>query len=126
MSTYWDAIYQLFALQTTANFPDIMLPLYEDSRAYSLFFVIFLAFNLLVLVNMLIAVFYLHYKRVFDEERGRSLIFDDPLLRDIFQKHLQLPRFDGSILKKDLEEYERLKLREKKKSQHSSKTYAIT
>ena len=114
MNTFWDAIYQLFALQTTANFPDIMLPLYEDSRAYSLFFVIFLAFNLLVLVNMLIAVFYLHYKRVFDEERGRSLIFDDPLLREIFQKHLQLPRFDGSILKKDLEEYERVKLKKKK------------
>ena len=40
---------------TTANFPDVMLPAYEERYVYMLFFVFFLVVGMFFLMNMLLA-----------------------------------------------------------------------
>ena len=41
-NTYIYSCFNMLVLLTTANFPDIMLPAYEKSRAASLFFIAYL------------------------------------------------------------------------------------
>lgn len=55
--------YQLIILLTTCNFPNIMLPAYNDKRIYSLYFVFFLIIGLFFLMNVLLAVVYENYKK---------------------------------------------------------------
>lgn len=60
--TMFSACFTLFVLQTTSNFPDVMMPFYIDSRFASIFFMTFLFFNSIILVNMILAIFYTCYK----------------------------------------------------------------
>ncbi|XP_071849102.1 two pore calcium channel protein 1-like isoform X2 [Apostichopus japonicus] len=48
----------LFVLQTTANYPDVMMPAYNSSRWSALFFIVFLILELYFLTNVLLAVVY--------------------------------------------------------------------
>ena len=52
----------MYVLLTTANFPDIMMPAYSKNTAYSLFFVIYMVINILILLNILLAVIYTNYR----------------------------------------------------------------
>lgn len=52
----------MLVLLTTANYPDIMLPAYAQSRLYSIFFIAYLLFGLFFLFNLVLAVFYNKYK----------------------------------------------------------------
>ncbi len=56
----------MLVLLTTANFPDIMLPAYEQSRIYALFFISYLLFGLFLILNLLMAVYYNNYKRRYE------------------------------------------------------------
>ena len=55
-------LYNMIVLQTTANFPDVMLQIYEHNRWAALYFVIFLIVNNILLVNMTLSIFYINYK----------------------------------------------------------------
>jgi hypothetical protein len=57
------ACYCLFVLQTTSNFPDVMMPFYKENRLTSIYFILFLLFNCIILVNMLLAIFYTFYRQ---------------------------------------------------------------
>lgn len=61
--TYPDALWRLYVLVTTANNPDVMMPAYDVSHWYSLFFIIFLIVTLYVFMNVLLAVIFNSYKR---------------------------------------------------------------
>ncbi len=61
--SFGDSAFNLLVLLTTANFPDFMLPAYEQSRLNSLFFIVFLVVGLFLLMNMLLAIFYSNYKK---------------------------------------------------------------
>jgi len=52
----------MFVCMTTSNYPDIMIPYYEKSRSAFIFFGGFMAIGLYLLLNLLLAVFYNHYK----------------------------------------------------------------
>jgi len=60
--TLGNSYYNMHILLTTANFPDVMLPAYNSSRANSLFFLFFLTFGLYFLMNVLLAVVFENYK----------------------------------------------------------------
>ena len=45
----------MLVLMTTANFPDVMLPAYEKSWFYCIFFIGFLVVGMFFLLNMLLA-----------------------------------------------------------------------
>jgi hypothetical protein len=57
------SFYQMLILLTTANFPDIMLPAYNNSRFSCLFFIFYLMLGLYFLQNILLAVVLNNYKK---------------------------------------------------------------
>ena len=57
------SFYTMLTLLTTANFPDVMLPAYYESRINCLFFIGYLVFGLYFLQNILLAVVFDNYKR---------------------------------------------------------------
>ena len=74
--TTGEAYYQMLILMTTANFPDVMLPAYNEHRYTSLFFIVYLLIGLYFLLNMLISIMFDNYKmflvaRVVQRSRSR-------------------------------------------------------
>ena len=47
---YWDALFELIVLQSTANYPDVALPYYQFSKPNIIFFIIFI-FSSTVTIN---------------------------------------------------------------------------
>ncbi len=60
---YDDSWWNLYVAVTTANFPDVMMPLYDYNGFYSLFFIIFLLVNLYLFINIILATIYTNYKK---------------------------------------------------------------
>ncbi|KAE9341560.1 hypothetical protein PF008_g10575 [Phytophthora fragariae] len=58
-----DACMSLIILLTTANFPDVMMPIYSQARVYSLFFISFLMIGQLLVMNLVFASIYQHYRQ---------------------------------------------------------------
>ena len=63
LGSFENTYYQLIILLTTANFPDIMLPAYQSSFYYTIFFVLYLVIGLYLLLNILLANVFSMYKR---------------------------------------------------------------
>ena len=57
-----DAYYNLVTLLTTANFPDVMLPAYNEHRYSVFFFLIFLTVGVYFFFNILLAIVFDNYK----------------------------------------------------------------
>ena len=51
----------MFVLLTTSNFPDVMLPSYNERRIDGAFFILYLVIGLFLLMNLLLAIFYSSY-----------------------------------------------------------------
>ena len=62
--TFKNTIYNLFVLQTTSNYPDIMLPIYIEHRYAGIFFISYLTINYFLMFNMMIALVYFHFKEI--------------------------------------------------------------
>lgn len=76
-----NTFYQMQILFTTSNFPDIMLPAYQTSTFYVLFFFIYLMFGIYFLFNTLLATIFTNYKkrlelRVEKRESQRQLFLE--------------------------------------------------
>ncbi|KAG6622765.1 two pore calcium channel protein 1-like [Phytophthora cinnamomi] len=61
--SFEDACMSLIILLTTANFPDVMMPIYSQARVYSLFFISFLMIGQLLVMNLVFASIYQHYRQ---------------------------------------------------------------
>lgn len=48
---------------TTSNFPDIMLPAYQQSRLNCVFFIVFLLISLFFMQSIILAVVFEYYKK---------------------------------------------------------------
>lgn len=64
--TFFNSLYNMIILLTTANYPDIMLPSYQVSHTYFLFFFAYLAIGLFLILNLLLAIFYSNFKYRFN------------------------------------------------------------
>jgi len=71
--SFWDSLVSLFVLLTTANFPDVMMPSYNDHKAYSAFFFSYLGINLYFLMNLMLTVVYKAFSDV-EEKKFSYLI----------------------------------------------------
>uniref|UniRef100_X2AIS5 Ion transport domain-containing protein n=1 Tax=Capitella teleta TaxID=283909 RepID=X2AIS5_CAPTE len=59
---YFEAFWDLYVLVTTANNPDVMMPAYDESKWFALFFTLYTIINLYVFMNVVLAVIYNNYK----------------------------------------------------------------
>ncbi|XP_059149690.1 two pore channel protein 1-like [Physella acuta] len=72
--TMQSSFVSLFVLLTTANYPDVMMPAYNESRYYCVFFIIYLSLELYFLMNLLLAVVYDTFSNL-EKIKVRSLFF---------------------------------------------------
>ena len=77
----------MLILLTTANFPDVMLPSYEKSFYYSTYFIIYLAFGLYFLLNILLANVFSVYKKRLELKQEKRSEMRKNRLRSHFDKY---------------------------------------
>ena len=70
--TYFYSIYSSYSnmlvLLTSANFPDVMLPAYEDRYIYCGFFILFILSGMFFLMNLLLANIYNKFKERLEQQ----------------------------------------------------------
>ena len=94
LSNYNEAFFNLFVCMTTANYPDVMLPAYKNSRLYFIFFFLFLVGSTMILSNMIIANFYSVYQDQI--ENNYSNFVGDKIL-----KNRKFKRYYKNLIKKE-------------------------
>jgi hypothetical protein len=67
--TFGETVVELIVLQTTCNFPDVMMNAYKHHRISFFYFAAFLVLQYLMLVNMTISFFYFHYNNELETKR---------------------------------------------------------
>ncbi|XP_068246953.1 two pore calcium channel protein 1-like isoform X2 [Palaemon carinicauda] len=71
--TYWDSLFDMYVLVTTANNPDIMMPAYDASPYYVIFFVLFLVICFFLYMNIILAVIYNNYRKYLKNEVKKTV-----------------------------------------------------
>ncbi|XP_071963405.1 uncharacterized protein [Antedon mediterranea] len=82
MTNYWDNIWHLYVLVTTANSPDIMMPAYDKNPWNVLIFIAYIIICIYILMSIFLAVIYKNYRKHLKNEVQRS----------VFSKRRQLSR----------------------------------
>eukprot|EP00096_Caligus_rogercresseyi_P003977 TRINITY_DN1807_c0_g1_i1.p1 TRINITY_DN1807_c0_g1~~TRINITY_DN1807_c0_g1_i1.p1 ORF type:complete len:620 (-),score=138.88 TRINITY_DN1807_c0_g1_i1:1648-3507(-) len=82
---YFDTLWDMYVLVTSANNPDIMMPAYDYSSWYVIFFVTYIVLTLYVFMNVVLAVIYNNYKRNLRNEITDFYQTKVDLLIEIFQ-----------------------------------------
>jgi len=106
MKRYDDTWWQLYVLITTANFPDVMMPAYDENRLYCILFIVFLVVGLYVFTSILLAVVYENYREsmrgeIRDELQHRrgNLIRAFEVLKDEETDTMRFPQWE-QVMKK--------------------------
>ncbi len=73
-STVGQALESLLVLLTTANHPDVMMPIYQYNRFAAIYFILFLGIGAYIILNLLIAVIYNHFKGFFQNSLQSSFL----------------------------------------------------
>lgn len=63
-------MFDLYVLVTTANSPDVMMPAFDFSSWYALFFIAFVIVNTYIFMSLFLAVVYNNYKKHLKEGEG--------------------------------------------------------
>eukprot|EP00731_Ephydatia_muelleri_P024659 Em0016g930a len=71
--TFWSSLINLLVTMTTANHPDIMMPLYQYNRFSAVFFIVFLVIGNFIIFNLLTAVVYNQFKNQWITSMQNSL-----------------------------------------------------
>ncbi|XP_044285080.1 two pore calcium channel protein 1-like [Varanus komodoensis] len=62
-SNYLAIVFDMYVLVTTANSPDVMMPAYDVSGWYSLFFITYIVINTYIFMSVFLAVVYNNYRK---------------------------------------------------------------
>uniref|UniRef100_A0A9J8BX24 Two pore segment channel 3 n=1 Tax=Cyprinus carpio carpio TaxID=630221 RepID=A0A9J8BX24_CYPCA len=65
---YVDIVFDLYVLVTTANSPDVMMPAYNYSDSFTIFFILYIVINIYTFMSFFLAVVYSNYKKHLKEE----------------------------------------------------------
>nr|XP_019964000.1 PREDICTED: two pore calcium channel protein 2-like [Paralichthys olivaceus] len=67
-TNYLEIVFDLYVLVTTANSPDVMMPAYNSSFVFAIFFIIYILINTYIFMSVFLAVVYNNYKKYLKEE----------------------------------------------------------
>ncbi|XP_020514942.1 two pore segment channel 3 isoform X1 [Labrus bergylta] len=67
-TNYMEIVFDLYVLVTTANSPDVMMPAYNASYFYAIFFILYILINTYIFMSVFLAVVYNNYKKYLKEE----------------------------------------------------------
>ncbi|XP_054460048.1 two pore segment channel 3 isoform X2 [Anoplopoma fimbria] len=67
-TNYLEIVFDLYVLVTTANSPDIMMPAYNASFVFAIFFILYILINTYIFMSVFLAVVYNNYKKYLKEE----------------------------------------------------------
>uniref|UniRef100_A0A673Z3X0 Two pore segment channel 3 n=1 Tax=Salmo trutta TaxID=8032 RepID=A0A673Z3X0_SALTR len=67
-TNYLEIVFDLYVLVTTANSPDIMMPAYNFSVFFAVFFITYILINTYIFMSVFLAVVYNNYKKYLKEE----------------------------------------------------------
>ncbi|KAB7507663.1 Two pore calcium channel protein 1 [Armadillidium nasatum] len=73
-SSYWNSVFELYVLITTSNNPDIMMPAFDLSSWYVLFFMVFITLCFFIYMNIILAVIYNNYRKHLKNEVKKSIV----------------------------------------------------
>ena len=59
LTSIGQAYYEMIILNTTSNFPNVMMPAYNDQAIYAIYFIVYLVIGLFILQNILLANVYI-------------------------------------------------------------------
>uniref|UniRef100_A0A3Q3JQX4 Ion transport domain-containing protein n=1 Tax=Monopterus albus TaxID=43700 RepID=A0A3Q3JQX4_MONAL len=65
---YLEIVFDLYVLVTTANSPDVMMPAYNSSFLFTLFFILYIFINTYIFMSAFLAVVFNNYKKYLKEE----------------------------------------------------------
>uniref|UniRef100_A0A665U7T2 Two pore calcium channel protein 1-like n=1 Tax=Echeneis naucrates TaxID=173247 RepID=A0A665U7T2_ECHNA len=65
---YLEIVFDLYVLVTTANSPDVMMPAYNASFVFAIFFIVYILINTYIFMSVFLAVVYNNYKKYLKEE----------------------------------------------------------
>ena len=101
-SSVTQAFISLLVLLTTANHPDVMMPIYQYNRFSSIYFIVFLGIGTFLILNLLIAATYNQFKGFFQDSLQGSFFRRRVAFRAAFtllaKKTHQLQQKGGSRL----------------------------
>ncbi|XP_061168551.1 two pore calcium channel protein 1-like [Saccostrea echinata] len=60
---YLDSIWDLYVLVTTANSPDVMMPAYDSSNWFAVFFIMYIVICWLIFMSIVLAAIYYSYRK---------------------------------------------------------------
>ncbi|XP_045582031.1 two pore channel protein 1 [Procambarus clarkii] len=83
--TYWDSLFDLYVLVTTANNPDVMMPAFDESAYYVIFFVAFLVICFFIYMNIILAVIYNNYRKHLKNEVRKTVFSKRQQLSKAFE-----------------------------------------
>ncbi|XP_076585298.1 two pore segment channel 3 isoform X2 [Chaetodon auriga] len=67
-TNYLEIVFELYVLVTTANSPDVMMPAYNASFVFTIFFILYILINTYIFMSVFLAVVYNNYKKYLKEE----------------------------------------------------------
>ncbi|XP_056264603.1 two pore segment channel 3 [Pseudoliparis swirei] len=67
-TNYLEIVFDLYVLVTTANSPDVMMPAYNASFVFAIFFILYILINTYIFMSVFLAVVYNNYKKYLKEE----------------------------------------------------------
>ncbi|XP_035515599.1 two pore segment channel 3 [Morone saxatilis] len=67
-TNYLEIVFDLYVLVTTANSPDVMMPAYNSSFVFAIFFILYILINTYIFMSVFLAVVYNNYKKYLKEE----------------------------------------------------------
>jgi len=82
---YFDSIWDLYVLVTTANNPDVMMPAYDESKWFAIFFIIFIIICLYVFMSIVLAAIYNNYRTNLKNEIKHAVFGKRKKLREAFE-----------------------------------------
>ncbi|KAL4435537.1 hypothetical protein ABPG74_020313 [Tetrahymena malaccensis] len=85
---FFDSWFNFTVLQTTSNFPDVMMQYYNEHRWAPIVFMTFLLINLILLLNTVLAVFYSNYKKEMENDTKKFFFKNKEKIHEYINKYI--------------------------------------